>query len=123
MVRVAVAGVALWLAAGAVPALAQSGCAADGWDGQWSTDYGPLAIQLDGRSATGSYQPGDGAVVATLDESNCVLTGTWDQPGTFGRAARGPLRLVLNPDGRAFYGLWSIEGSGAQNSWNGVRAP
>lgn len=91
-----------------------------GFVGTWSSSYGTMILQADGRKISGTYDVG--RIHGELDGT--TLKGEWietDSPfGLFN--GHGPLTFTLSDDGRSFSGYWT-RSAGAGNSngtWSGT---
>jgi hypothetical protein len=83
--------------------------------GSYSTDYGVLILQQDGKTIHGSFDSERGLLIGTMDGH--ILRGTWVQSPTY-RAPDdvGEVELVFREGGRRFTGAWR---RGCDQHWEG----
>lgn len=108
-------------------AVANSGvkCDPSDWTATWDTEFGPMRTKLVGDGVEGDYDYDDGRLSGTLDDTGCILTGTWVQsiknrlgPGY----DSGSLIFVLAIDGLSWSGNFDNVGEGImRGGWNGRR--
>ena len=83
--------------------------------GRWSTDFGPVTLQQEGSTVTGSYTYGmGGRIEGNVDGFR--LTFRYVEP-----MASGDTWFEISPDFQSFTGQWRADGTTVWLPWNGRR--
>ena len=91
-----------------------------GFAGTWDTNYGALALDVQGSAATGTYEWKDGQITGELSPDGRTLTGTWSQaPTHLPPRDAGQIVLQLAEDGRSFTGEWGHGDRLTDGAWAG----
>jgi hypothetical protein len=99
-------------------------------EGRWTTDYGPMQLQVNAEAVAGDYGDDGGRLTGQLHDG--VFRGYWTErssdrpcPGVGPDGSHHWGRIELRFEGDRFRGRWSYceEPLGSGGSWNGSRDP
>lgn len=86
-----------------------------GFEGIWSTSFGPMRLFEHADQVTGSYEcTGHATIEGRLENGNLVFT--YHEPKVSGEGI-----FQLAPDGRTFAGQWRQQGAAGWGQWTGRR--
>lgn len=95
---------------------------ASGWDGEWITQWGKLALTVNGSQATGTYDYEDGRIEGMLSPDGRVLKGTWSEaPSHEPPSDGGKFIFQLTEDGLGWTGVWGYGDNEMGGTWWGRR--
>ncbi len=91
--------------------------AARGFQGSWTTNYGPMTLRIAGDKVTGQYDNKGtvGDLRGTVNGN--VVQGQWSD----NQYGKGFFQFMLSPDGRSFSGNWTQHGQNKSGEWRGWR--